>query len=426
MLVHLTSRLARIRQVVVLLLWLAMLGFLFGRGLDYGPTWDFMNVWRAAEAVASGETLYDPRPAWDRGFVYGPVMAIALRPLLPLGPEVAYVIWILLSVIAVGGSAALTGLALRRSSGRGVPAWVLLLPALFLISPLASNFKYGNSNAFLMALVAVGFWGTAASAPRVGGAALALAAAIKVAPGIFFAWLLARRDWAGCAGFVFGALLWLGVIPVLVLGPERATKETLQWGRQILRPVVSSAADPARVVRGPGHSLHWAVESLVGRSPLSGADARREGHPSLDLLPAPAARVLGQSLALVIVLVTLAASWLDRGDGTLSFGVMSAAMLLVSPVSRSAHYVQVYPYLGLLCAWAFLGPFRFGRSARTVLLCGLATMIIAFLAAAVTGNRSNAFFPLTGMGLALWCGGVLIAKTQGNPSPGQRLLAGSE
>lgn len=403
-----TWRLTRASQAAVLFLWLAALVFLFAHGLKYGPTWDFMNVWSAAEAVRSGEPLYDPRPYWDRGYVYGPVVAVALRPLLFLGPNAAYVIWIFLSVACVAASVRLTGLALSRITGRPVPDWLLLIPFVILISPLASNFKYGNSNAFLMVLIATGFWGTVTSARPVGGAALALAAAIKVAPAIFLAWLLARRDWPGVAGFLGGALLWFGVIPAVVLGPERTAQETVLWGGQILAPVVGSASDPATSVRGPGHSLHWAIENLLGKSPPSTSNAPPDKQPSLDLLAPSTVRRLGQILALLILSVTLVLSWLKPGNGALSFGVMSGAMLLASPVSRSAHFVQLFPYLGLLSAWAFLDSWRIKRRARIVLLSALTVMIIAFLGATVTGHRSNVFFPLTGMALVLWSGGALL------------------
>ena len=403
------SRAIRSRSLSGWLLWIAWIGLLAVlcvRGLKNGPTFDFGIFRDAAAAAAEGAALYEGSADGRSLYLYGPIFAVFMRPLLILPVEAAYVVWVLASVVAVAASAWVTDRALRALLGRPISGWILLAAMSILISPLMSNFRHGNSNAFLMLLIAIGFWGVVASAPRAAGAALALAAALKLAPMLFLVWLLVRRSWRASASFLVGLAVWLVVVPVIAQGPRYAVDETLAWSDQVIIPGIVAPGERPQIIQAAGHSLTRAVESLLG------TETEADRRPSLEILgPQLAHRVAGALGALVLV-ASLALAWREIGSGAVGFGVISAAMLLAAPLSRSDHFMVLYPFVALLLALAVGGDPPADRTSRWGLAIALAVALLLLMAAAVTGFPSNAFYPLTGLTLALWITGLRLLTSR--------------
>ena len=226
----------RLPKLLIGLAWLLIAGLLAARALRRGVPSDFSFFWQAARAAADLQPLYQGEAAWHGWYLYSPTFSVLFRPLLWLPIEWAYASWIAASLAALFASSLLLEQGIARWSGVRAFAGLGVLALLILAVPTASNFRWGNSNAFMMLLITIAFASLIARRPLWTGFALSLASAIKLTPLVFLAWIVLRREWRALAGFGVGTLLWLALLPALVLGPRYALDETKEWVRAIVLP----------------------------------------------------------------------------------------------------------------------------------------------------------------------------------------------
>jgi hypothetical protein len=381
---------------------------LAARAHRHGVSGDFELFWFGAEAAAAREPLYHGTAAWHGGYLYAPIFAIAFRPLVWLPIETALVVWTGASLLALLASAHLLRTTVARWSGRAAPPMIGLVALLILAVPTASNFRWSNSNAFMMLLITAALAAHVARRPVRTGLALSLAAVIKLTPLLFLGWLALRRDGRTLLAFGAGCALWLAVIPAAALGPGYALTETRGW----LAAVVFPAAG--------GTTLRDANGSLPRMFDRIGA---HEGSPSHRAGPAealpdePARAASGASLirgtgillAAALLVLTAMASAREPGPGVLSFCATAAAMLLAAPAARSAQFMQIYPLVGILLACAANGPSPRALLARRGLITAIASMLALYVCARFFGVSSKEFFPVTALAFCLWSTAALLA-----------------
>jgi alpha-1,2-mannosyltransferase len=191
----LTAR--RVLTVAVLVLAAAAAHVGYGnrhRFFDLRIYWEAMRWW------ASGHDLYAyARPdkvQGSLGFTYPPFAALLLRPLglLPFG--VAVVAFTAVSVAAL--TLATYWLLAPVADRHGWPRWYALAVALPLVSwlePIRETITFGQINAVLALLVVGDLLIAVPRKWRLAGAAIGLAAAIKLTPAIFIVYLLLTRRW---------------------------------------------------------------------------------------------------------------------------------------------------------------------------------------------------------------------------------------
>ena len=128
-----------------------------------------------------------------------PFSTLAMRPLTGLAPLAAKHIWILLNLAFLVPIAwllrSITGLSYRR---------VALVLALSF--PLHRNLQFGQFYVLLLLLIVAACWAYLRGLHAVAGVLVAIAAAAKIFPVLFFVFFLRRRNWR--------ALVW-GIITIL-------------------------------------------------------------------------------------------------------------------------------------------------------------------------------------------------------------------
>jgi len=246
-------------------------------------------------------------------------------------------------VLAVVTIALLPVVAYQALGIAGRPAGIARAAAAFAIAavslwlePVAMTLFFGQINLVLLALVV----GDLALPDRVRGKGIGigLAAAIKLTPLIFIAYLLlTRRIRAAAVSTVtFAATIGLG----FALLPHASA---VYWGGQF--------GQPGSV---PFHLLNQSINGTILR-------VTHDGHH---------AHAYWLAAALVTALVGLgtAVAASRRGHELLGLVTCAATGLLVSPVSWSHHYVYIIPALTL----AACGPRRLGyRIAGVACIIGL-------------------------------------------------------
>lgn len=328
--------------------------------LDSGPI-DLIDlqVYRTGgQAWSNGQPLYDPAfpaplPGPSLPFTYPPLAAVLFAGLAVLPWPVAVAI---LVASGLAGLVSASWLTADRLAGGNVTAdrlaggrmRVAMLTAAAvaiapLLEPVRETLSFGQINLLLLGVIAADCLLPRTPWPR--GMLIGLAAAVKLTPVAFVLFFVARRQWRPvlvAAGTFVGAGLvgWL-------LAPSD-TRE--YW--------LGALLDPGRIGRLEFAS-NQSIRGLLHRFDLPA------GVESLSWLALCAA--VG-----VLALIGIA-GLRDRGDEVGALLVTAAAVLLVSPVSWSHHWVWVP--LGLL----WLGVFAWRR--RSTALAALTTLVAAVFVA---------------------------------------------
>ncbi|HJP89241.1 MAG TPA: glycosyltransferase 87 family protein [Candidatus Limnocylindrales bacterium] len=207
---------------VVAVLVLAFRALQFAR-LTQKVQWgyDFSFYWRAANHLLHGEPIYSAAqlagpyaPQGQDGFLYPPPLAAAVTPLAAVfrDPLAAAWIWwalglivLVASVLALGRSERL-GERFPMLAGRG--RWLLVAGALA-FPPVVGELVLGNVHLLLLGLLTLAWLAVRRGTQRgewVAGAAIGVAAVIKVFPGFLVLWFLLTRRWRAAAGAAVAAV----------------------------------------------------------------------------------------------------------------------------------------------------------------------------------------------------------------------------
>lgn len=285
----------------------------YGSLNPWHPSTIDLDVYRyAVQDMLAGRDIYATRsPFWNLAFIYPPIAAVLMVPLV-LGPFVGWqLIWTL------GGVAAQQAVLRRCGVRRG---WLLALVgvvAVLAVEPIRTTLGYGQVNTMLMFLVVADLLpdaeGERRFLPR--GTLIGLAAAIKLTPALFlvFAFLAGRRRLAlvGVASFVGFTLIGAIAQP---------------------RPSIVFWTGLA------GGDTRTAGPIYVGNQSLLGVVARLFGDSR-------ALTLAGLALSAVVALLAalVAVGWWRRGHRAFAVGLVGLGTLLASPLSWTHHHVWVLP-----------------------------------------------------------------------------------
>ncbi len=252
-------------------------------------------------------------------FTYPPLAAIVFAPLAMIPKWAADATMFSLTLAAVGLTLWLVLARLRPATDRGTRLTLVVagVAAAQFLEPVRETLDFGQVNALLMAAVAVDTLVRHPRWPR--GLLIGIAVSIKLTPAGFLLFFLLRRDWRGLAT---AAASTAGSVAVAwVVMPEDSYQ---YWFRTL--------AETGRI----------GTPSYAGNQSLKGL-AYRLG--------------LGESagtavwIVLSLVAVALAAMWMRRllADDRVCAAVVvnAAAVLLVSPVSWTHHWVWAAPAIAI-------------------------------------------------------------------------------
>lgn len=294
---------------------------------------DFSAYWGAA-----GQLIRGLSPYTHVTYIYPPVLAILVSPLALLSYVLARRVFFVASVLVLLAAAALLA---RKQTG-----WKRLWPlcSLAVIGSLSENLVLGQVQPLLLLLVVVAFLAASRRRQGIEGAALGLAAAIKLWPVLLLVSPATGRRWRALGVAAVVAAVGISSTPLVGLLPG---------------PTVPSATDyvfgtPA-VLNGsvPGLATRWASRPAPGeRTPESWY---RAGGAPQTLVLSPPQRAAGAAAAAITLLgglAVLAAGGLlgthSRSEEELRVlrwcGVLTLALLVV-PVSW--YHYQLLQWLTL-------------------------------------------------------------------------------
>ncbi len=287
---------------------------------------DFGIFFRAGHAVAAGHSPYSVP-----GYVYPPLLAIALAPLSHLAELSVFHVWLVLSL---AGMALVAGSVVWAESGRLLRWQAPVLFGFCAITafhfwPLVIELPDGQSDVLTLAVLAIASVALTRGRPVLAGVLIGLAGLVKGWPAAV-ALIFARR---GARRAVRGAI---ACACVLLTVPIMAV---VVGGASGLRSMMSAIFDARSQPRLAAYSV-WGIPRLTfSHTPI--------GHPLVvsSVLQALMTTVL---LAWVVALLLLTLRQ-AHPDPSLPFWNVVFCVILLLPVSHLTYTIYVLPVLWL---WA--------------------------------------------------------------------------
>lgn len=191
---------------------------------------DFRAYHAAAVRILDGQPLYDLGFQATGGFglfYYPPMFAPLILPFGLLPEMIAVWLWITVLVASFG-----VGIAILPVS-RTVRWWIALVAGMGLL--FAYSVKLGQVGPILFLLFAIGWrW---LENPAAVGITAGLGTAVKLQPGIIFAWALLTRRW-GVVAAGAAALAALAVVATLLVGVD-AWSDFVRLVGQVADPITT-------------------------------------------------------------------------------------------------------------------------------------------------------------------------------------------
>lgn len=293
----------------------ALLGYLSSVGVTelenvISRVTDFGTFYRASVAVAQHADPY----VVERGeYFYPPTFAYLIRPLTCVPITWASLLWFMAKLMMLTAMVRwafdlLDGIELDRRHRVWFSIGMLTATARFWIADL----QYGNTNLLVTFLLLGGVWLDLRRRSPLAGVLVALAATVKVVPGLMFVWFLARGrsraiGWGAAVGLAVNLLplalepaaaieVWTryvdhGVVGKLSGDLSKTDNQSL-WG-MLSRVLVDHPA----MVR-----MVWALISLPALGGLIWLTVRLRARPVL-------VQSLGAALTFALILVVSPGSW---------------------------------------------------------------------------------------------------------------------
>jgi alpha-1,2-mannosyltransferase len=303
-----------------------------------------LQVYRAGgQHVLDGQPLYAGGVLLDLPFVYPPVAAVLFAPLALLPLPVLKVAWTALEL------ALLAVVARRSARAAGVPptaaAVVILVSVATWLDPVRTTLYLGQINIVLLAVVLLDLLGRPDSRWR--GVGLGLAAAVKLTPLLFVAYLLLRRR------FLAAATAVATFVAAGALGFALAPADSVQYW---LRGTFAAADRIAAVDGAANHTVNGLTTRLLG--------------------PGPAATVLylAGAAVLVVAVLVLAVRASRGGEELLALSLCGLCSAAAAPFAWSHHWVWVVPLLPALAARWAAGSRQAGVALAVTLVATLAVI----------------------------------------------------
>ena len=285
----------------------------YGKLIPWQPSTIDLQVYVYAvkDMLAGRDIFATTTPFWNLYFIYPPIAAILMTPLV-FGP---YLFW---QVVWTGGLVWAQQSVLKRCGApRGWKLGLIGIAVLLAVEPIRTTLGYGQVNTILMALVVADLLPDAPGERRriPQGTLIGLAAAIKLTPALFviFAFLIGKARVAITAMISFAVFTGIGAILLFretlvffggLSGGDTRTASPLYTGNQSLLGVFFRLGDSSRVT------------ALVG---------------------------LAVSAILAVLGCLVAAHWWRQDEKVFAVALVGLTTCLASPLSWTHHYVWILP-----------------------------------------------------------------------------------
>lgn len=294
-----------------------------------------------AAEIGMDDDLYLRHP----DYVYPPFFLTILKPLTRVPAPAAAVIW---QIMKYGCIVAAFGLSWRMFLLCGPPAdWVKAVSVIVAARFVHSDLRHGNINLFIAAMVIGAGYLLVRRRRFLCGLLIALAACIKVTPGLWALYLLYKRDFRALAGCCVGAVLALVIVPGVIIGFERNHALLMQWRSHVIDSFVEKGTMDSD---GMNQSLSAVMNRWLGQSGVPQKD-----RVAIVQWSDSAIQLAYRCVAVGLLVLTF---WILR-DGreslhnrtVLDWALLAPVSLALSGLTWTGHFCLLIPGIVGVFAW---------------------------------------------------------------------------
>jgi len=329
---------------IVLTITAAALYPMFGRSSDMGPFYS-----TAARCVLHGEKLLTCLPPYP----YQPALAIFFIPIAFLPAVLQRLIWYVIFVGCLVVAVRLTEAIAERlypGSTRGQNLfWLRTIMLVTCGKHFLDAVTYASHDPLSLAIIMFATWALFNGREAAGGLWLAVAAAIRASPLIYFPYLILKGRLVACIVFII-AFFAVSFIPDAIGALSGGdTGHFTDWLRQVVGPALVPGTSTKLVFWDI-----WNGANLYNQS-LRGLINRFAPGPVFGLSPTVILIAVDGVFAAVVAAL-LIKSPRRREYVAIDTAVLLIAMLALSPMTSRYHYIFVLPAVILATAGTMADP----------------------------------------------------------------------
>lgn len=350
----------------------------------------------AARLVLAGQDIYaTPESRGQLYYLYPPLLAVLVIPLVPLPGEAVILLWCLLNIFLAWWVVAAFYAAMTKESFFALPVrtrWIISFFSLLLsLRSILYHLDLAQANIAVMAVAVFGLWLLKRDRKLWAGALIGASVVLKVLTLPLLPLLVGRREWRLLAGVVAGIVAAL-LLPALFVGFERNLSYLDYWFNHVLL-----SSDLHRNIHWPvkfNYSLASHLYRFFGDAPAF----EHNGHLhyfTLFRLSNGTLHQLGRLITLLTagVIAFYGARYRRASELVGLWGGVALAFSLVpvfSPVAQKHYYVMLLPaHVYVVHLWFRLGLkdrwFR-GLVVASFVVSTLSTNLFGYLPGAVVSN----------------------------------------
>jgi len=181
---------------------------------------DFYEFYSGAEALVKGTDVF---AAGELGYIYPPLLATLLMPLVKLGIDGAGLVWLVINALLLAFAAWLGGwtVASRLGVPKAAPL-VTFIGLALLADKLFGDMKMQQSNILMLTCWVIGMWGLGRHW-IISGLALGFGFSIKYLPIVALPYFAVRGRLKHVVGLIVGLVFW-AMIPAAFIGWQMNTE----------------------------------------------------------------------------------------------------------------------------------------------------------------------------------------------------------
>ncbi|HEY2104092.1 MAG TPA: glycosyltransferase family 87 protein [Chthoniobacterales bacterium] len=367
------------------------------RFLRSGTEMDYRTWFEAAQAVLQHREIYPRSGTFP--FMYPPTCAVLLAAVAILGKPIMILILAVLNTIAWIFCIKFS-VALASDRSPAFRTAIALISNSIVLVFIWSSYHLGQPSLLLLALMLGAFVCLRRDREVLGGALIALAAAIKAFPVLAILYLIYRRYWLAAGSLVLVLALLLLALPVPIRGFDQTMEDFRAWERGMLR------YEEGGIAQRPARSYSWKNQSVWGLANrlLRHVSAEDEGKPVIYANLADLSFTIVNRIIVTIAFffgisfVVMMPRTRRRDTDALEFGALLVLILIFTPLAFG------YLFSWLMLPIAILMGTVLGQEKRNVALLSLVAAAILLVATAIAPRTAQIYGSVLLAAVALYCG----------------------
>jgi len=321
----------------------------FSNNPEAGPEakWNDLRIfYGAGRMIFQDINIYkNPTSPEGRYYIYPPFFALVCTPFAALGWKVFVILWVAGSLAAIAGAALL---CVKIAWPKASPHSRIIIAAIALLlcaRPIISDFQNGQINSLIFIVIAASLLLYVRKQDAASGIVMAAAASIKLTALIFLPYFVYKRAWKTVAGMTLGLAFTLFILPTALMGPSRTFELYPSFYNKMVSPF-ASVTDAPEVYDEAGQSLRAAASRFL-KDTNAAHHFTKEIRVNFSDLSAQTVWIIVLAAGALLTLITALCARFNPSDPArreitgIELGSVILLMLMLSPMSRKAHFVAL-------------------------------------------------------------------------------------